>query len=234
MVSTGRSERTSPDEFVERLKVLVANNIGGSKQLLTRFSNFVREADQAVTTSRAAGRPDAQALLSRWLDFNLESYSVLSAQSLALLNGLLSAAQSTLIPKTAPAAPPRVELRLSGRHGEQATTSFVIENHFDRPLSVGFESAALIPSTGPALPASLVSFEPIASHGQGVVQAAITIATDFVVGQIYATTIRLLGFDAKELGLSLTVLPPAEAAAPAGPSPEPPKSGEGRRSRLTK
>ena len=238
MASRGPSGQISPDEFIERLKELVAANVAGRTQLKTRFSDFVREASREVGTGRARERTDAEALLLRWLDFNLEAYSVVSAQGLALLNGLLSAAERTLIPKAAPAPDtratpaPRVELRLSGRHGERATTGFAIENHFDRPLDVRFESAALIPTTGATLPASLVSFEPttlvIAPRGQGVVQVAVTITTDFVVGQTYTTTIHPLGFGAKQLGLSLIVLPPAEAAAPSGPPPEPPKSADDR------
>ncbi len=244
MASRGSSGRTSPDEFVERLKELVAANVAGSTQLVTRFSDFVREASQAVGTRPGGERTDAEALLSRWLDFNLASYSVVSAQGLALLNGLLSAAESTLIPKAPPApvakATPaaRVELRLSGRHGERATTGFVIENHFDRPLAVTFESKDLVPTVGASLPASLVSFEPttlvLEPRGQGVVQAAVTITEDFTVGQTYTTTIRLLGFEAKEVGLSVTVLPPADAAAPSGPSSNPRKSAKKRRSRAAK
>lgn len=238
MVSTGRSGRISPDELAKRLKELIANNVAGSTQLVTRFSDLVREVSQAVSTGRAGEQTDVTTLLSRWLDFNLASYSVMSAQSLAFLNGLLSAAESTLLPRAAPApearaAPaPRVELRLSGRPGERPTTGFMIENHFDRPLSVTFESAELIPAAGPALPASLVSFEPatlvIAPREQRVVQAAVTITTGFVVGQTYTTTIRLLGFEAKEMGLSVFILPPAEAA-PSVPSPEPPKSAKKQR-----
>jgi hypothetical protein len=231
MVSTGRSNRTSPGEFIERLKHLIANNVAESERLLTRVRGLAREANQTVSTGRTGERPNAEALLSRWLDFNLASYSVVSTQSLALLNGLLSAAQSTLIPNAASApdaratATPRVELRLSGRHGERATTGFVIENQFDHPLDVRFESAALVSTTtGSELPASLVSFEPttlvIAPRGQGVVQVAVMITADFMTGQTYRTTIRPLGFEAKELGLSLIVLPPTKDAVPLGPSPE--------------
>src|SRR5262245_31175742 len=122
MVSTGRSGRTSPDEFIDRLKELVANNNLANKQLLTRLGNLVREAE-VVSRGGAGERLDAEALLSRWLDYNLASYSVVSTHTVALLNGLLSAVQSTLIanpasqPDAQATAAPRVELRLSGRHG---------------------------------------------------------------------------------------------------------------------
>jgi hypothetical protein len=245
MDSTGHSGRTTPDEFVERLKELVAANVAGSTQLVTRLSDLVREASQAVTTESAGERPNAELLLSRWLDFNLASYSVVSAQSLALLNGLISAAERTLIPKApSPATPkgttptPRVELRLSGRYGERATTSFVIENNFDRPVAVTFEATELVPTAGASLPASLVSFQPttivLEPRGQAVVQAAVTITTDFQVGETYTTTIRLLGFEKKELGLSVTILPPPDDAVASRPSPAARKSGKKRRSRAAK
>jgi hypothetical protein len=221
MASRGTSGRTSPDEFVDRLKELVAANIAGRKQLEARFGAFVREASRAVATGQSGERTGAEALLSRWIDFNLESFSAINAQGLALLNDLLSAAEHTLIPKAAPAtgtrAPtaPRVELRLSGRRGERATTGFVIENHFNRPLSVTFESTDLAPKTGAALPASLVSFAPttllLGPQEQGVVQATVTITADFEVSQTYTATIRLLGFEDKEVGLSVTALPPSPA-----------------------
>jgi hypothetical protein len=236
MVSSGRSGRISPDEFIARLNEIVAANIAGSTQLTNRFKDFIQEAIKADATESAGERMDAGALLSRWLDFNLASYSVMTTNSLALLNGLLTAAESTLIPKAAPApaarpsSAPRVELRLFGRHGDRATSGFVLENHFDRPLSVTFESADLIPENGPPLPASLVSFEPatlvIPPRGQAVVYAAIGITRDFVVGQTYTTTLRLLGLEAKEDGLSVSVLPPADAHEPVRPAHDPRGRGE--------
>ena len=235
---------TSPDEFVERLNGLVAANVAGSTQLVNRFNDFVRQAFLVAGTRRASVGSDPQALLSRWLDFNLASYSVVNARGLQLLNDLLSAAENTFIqkaslgPDASVPASPRIELRLSGRHGERATTGFVVENHFDRQLAVTFESGDLIPTAGPSLPASLLSFDPttlvIAPRGQGVVQTAVTISADFVVGQTYATTIRLLGFEAKQVGLSVTVLPPASAPASSSPSPKTRKSAKKKRSREKK
>ena len=242
MASQGSSGRTSPDEFVERLREVSAANASGRKQLLRRFGAFVQEAAQAVGTGQSGQRTDAGALLARWLDFNLESYSLVNVQGLALLNGLLSAAERALIPTTAsapdtPGMPaPRIELRLSGRHGERATTRFAIENHFDRPLAVAFQSTDLISKTGTSLPASLVSFEPatlvVEQRGEGVVQATVAITTDFEVGQTYTATIRLVGYEAKEVGLSVTVLPPTDVTSDR--SPQPRKSAKERRARDNK
>jgi hypothetical protein len=215
----------SSSEFFERLKELVSANIAGNTQLAIRFADFIRKASRASGKDPFRERPDAETLLARWLEFNLASYSVVSSSSLALLNGLLSAAESTLIPTAArgpapfpPSSPaPRAELRLSGRPGECATSSFLLENRFDQPHAITFECADLTPVTGPPLPGSLVTFEPapltIPPRGQAVVQAAVSITPDFVVGQTYTTTIRLLGFEAKELGLSITVLPSANPGA---------------------
>jgi hypothetical protein len=241
MGSRDRTDRISPDEFVERLKTLVTAHVMGSKQLLTRFSLLVREASKAVGSNPTRKRTDTQTMLSRWLDFNLASYSVMTTSSLALLNGLITAAESTLIPKpeSAPATRPsttrRVELRLSGRHGERATSCFALENHFDLPLTVNFEAGELVPETGSALPASHVSFEPAAPvippNGQAVIQAAVSITPEFIVGQTYTTTIRLMGSEAKEIGLLLTVLPPTDNKAPVGSPPKPSKSAKKRRAR---
>jgi hypothetical protein len=218
MVATDPSGRKSPEEFVEQLKELVATNIAGNAQLLTRLTTFVQEA---VKSAGSGSREplNGATLLSRWLDFNLASYSLVSSHGLAILSGLLTAAEAALLPKGASAAPhsgvaPRVELRLEGRPGDRVTSAFMVENHFDHPLEVSLASSALVPANGATLPASLVTFEPaslsIGPRAQAVVQIVVTITGDFVVGQTYFTVVRLVGLHAKEVGLSITVRPPAQ------------------------
>jgi hypothetical protein len=241
MTSKGPSGGESSQEFVEQLKKLVAANVAGNLQLVTRFNDFLRDAATAVKTGRAGEPADAGALLSRWLDFNLASYSAVSTHGLALLNGLLSAAESSLIPKAPsasqarPTPEPRVELRLSGRQGERVTSAFLVENHYDRPLDVAFESGDLVSASGESLPSSLVGFEPprlaIAPRGEAVVQAAVRITRKFIVGKTYTTTIRLLGFHAKEVGLWVTVLPPAQAPKASGSPPKRTRPAKKRRVR---
>jgi hypothetical protein len=199
------SGQTSP-EVAERMKQILATTVAGNARLLSRFNELARDAQS----------PDATVLLSRWLDFNLASYSVVTTNGLALLNGLLSAAEEALLPRhpaSGPSRPARqVELRLEGRSRDRVTSAFAVENHFDRTVEVAFESGELIPSAGKSLPGSLVTFEPteltIAPRGETVVYAAVTITPDFVVGQTYTTTIRLFGSQGKEIGFSLTILPP--------------------------
>jgi hypothetical protein len=65
-----------------------------------------------------------------------------------------------------------------------------------------------------------------------VVQATVAITTDFEVGQTYTATIRLVGYEAKEVGLSVTVLPPTHVTSDR--SPQPRKSAKERRPRDNK
>ncbi|HEX7786283.1 MAG TPA: hypothetical protein VF653_08680 [Methylomirabilota bacterium] len=227
MVAPEPSGRRSPEEFVEQLRVLVADNIAGNAELLTRLSALIQEAvKSAASPSREP--PSGGALLSRWLDFNLASYSVVSTHGLAIMSGLLSAAEAALLPRPSPrpGTSSRVELRLEGRPGERVTSAFMVENHFDHPLEVSLECGDLVPAAGPALPASLLSFEPtplsIGPRAQAVVQIAATLGREFVVGQTYVTVVRLGGLTAKEIGLSITVRPPAPAA-PVAASGEAPR-----------
>lgn len=234
MFATDPCGRKSPEEFVEQLKELVAANIAGNAQLLTRLTSFLQEAvKSAGSTPREP--LSAATLLSRWLDFNLASYSVVSSHSLAIMAGLLAAAETALLPKasgtvTRAGSPPRIELRLEGRPGDRVTSAFLVENHFDHPLEVNLESSELVPAMGAPLPASLLTFEPatlsIGPRAQAVVQVAATITPDFAVGQTYVTVVRLVGLHAKEVGLSITVRPPIPAG---GPSDSPPPAETARR-----
>ena len=228
MAATDASGRKTPEEFVEQMKELVAANIAGNAQLLTRLNAIIQEAVKSAG-SGAREPLNGAALLSRWLDFNLASYSVVSSHSLAIMSGLLTAAEAALLSRGSsgvPAragSPTRIDLRLEGRPGERLTSAFMVENHFDHPLEVNLESSDLVPATGAALPASLLIFEPatlsIGPRAQAVVQVVVTITRDFSVGQTYLTVIRLVGLHAKEVGLSIMVRPPA---APGGPADSPP------------
>lgn len=223
MVLTDHPTHITTDEFVERLKKLMDDNVAGSKQLLTSFLALAKEASQS---SCSGEQLDLETMLSRCLEFHLAAYSVVSTQGLALLNGLLSAAREAVITKgmaasSAKASAAPVELQLEGKHGERATTRFILENRFDLPIAVMFESTELTPAVGSPLSASVVSFEPttvtIKPHEEGVVEISVTITSDFVTGQTYTAKIRPLGFGEfgeRELRLSLRVLPEPTAASP--------------------
>lgn len=241
MTAKGSTEQKSPKAFFEELKSLIAANLAGNLQLVSRLNDLVKDATKAFAARRAGERTDASELLSRWLELNLASYSAVSTHSLALLNGIASAAEQALgakaqpVPEPEPAPEQRVEMRLEGRQGERVTAPFLVENQYDRRLEVSFEASDLVPASGPAISGSQITFEPstltVAPKGQAVVQAAVMLTPDFVVRQTYATTIRMLGFQAKEIRLAVTVLPPAEGAKPAGQPVKGAKPGKKRRAR---
>jgi hypothetical protein len=216
MPAVHHSDGTSTDEFVERLKNLIAAHVVESNRLLARFGHFVQEASRALGSGSARERMDTKAILSRWLDFNLASYAVTTNSSLSMLNGLIAAAESTLIPKpvtpcpTGPAAP-RVELSAAGRRGEQAIARFELQNQLETSITVHCECDDLIPGSGQAQPGACVRFEPtevfIPAKGTAVVQAIVSITPEFTVGEVYKATIQLRGCENKVLGLAVTVLP---------------------------
>src|SRR5205823_1159219 len=150
MASTPPTRTKSAEEIVDQLRDILAASTAGNAQLATNLGEFVRDVSREISRGQ---RIDTAELFSRWIDFNLQSYSLLNKQSLALLDGLLAVARQTLLPttrSTTSGQEPRVELRMSGRVGERVTTSFLIENQFDQPLDVGFECDDLVPTSGQA------------------------------------------------------------------------------------
>lgn len=241
MTPKGSSKQKSPEVFFEELKSRIAANLAGNLQLVRRLSDLVKDATKAFAARRAGERAEPSELLSRWLEFSLASYSAVSTHSLELLNGVVSAAEQALGAKARPAPEPepapgqRVEMRLEGRQGERVTAPYLVENRYDRRMDVSFEASDLVPASGTPISGSQITFEPstlsVPPQGQAVVQAAVTLTHDFVVGQTYTTTIRVLGFQAKEIRLAITVLPPAKGAKVAGRSVKRAKPGKKRRAR---
>ena len=145
-------------------------------------------------------------------------------------------AQSTLVPSppTARVAAdePRVDsatLRAAWREGVDWFQ--LIENLFDRS-SMSFECDDLKTDAGQSLSRSHVLFEPttltIPAHEQAVGHVAVKIDKEFASGESYRTTIRLLGFPAKELGLSVSVLAPPEPEAVPRPRKKPARAAKRR------
>jgi len=213
------AEPRSPQAFVEELRALVARNIAGNVELAARLNTLVK---QTVDISASQPSPEPSDLLRRWLDFNLASYAVMSAHSLAAMNEVIAAAERALAGSMSALEPlpERVEVRLEVRSGARASCPFMVENQYDRPVDVSFQAGPLAGSgTGRTLPASLVSFEPtslvVPARGRAVGTAELEVGPDFVVGETYRTTIRVIGFEAREIGLALTILPTEEPEKPA-------------------
>jgi len=214
--------RKQPEAFVEEFRSLVSSNVAANVKLVGRISDLVREAARAGA-ARGQQPLSSNELLSRWLDFNLAAYQALSQHSVAMLDGLVSAAERTLVSSSGtrgaafPASGKRAEIRLEGRPGDRVSTPFLVENHYDRELRVSFEAAELAGQDGAPPPGARVKFEPtkllLQPRSQSIVHASVELTKGFVVGKTYATTIKVLGFEAGDIGLTLTVLPKAATAA---------------------
>jgi hypothetical protein len=242
MNGTTTSGKTA-ESFVEDLKTLIADNMAGNARLVTRVNDLLREATRQASEGRGPGATsDPSALITKWLEFNIASYAVVSSQSLQLLNGLVNAAERTLLgseaavvqsPPPAPSPTPAatgdatgpLELRVEGRVGDTVRAPFLVENAYERALDVSFEAEPLVPTSGVAVAAKHISFEPdhvtIPPKGQAVVQAAVDISAAFTPGETYRTTLRLIGFHAKTVRLAVTVKPPVPDASAPGESADP-------------
>ncbi len=233
------SEKTTASSFVDEFKSLVEKNIKGNMQLVSRVSDLIKAAGKSWEPGRPPSEGKQSALLTRLLDFNLASYEILSSHTLEMLNGLISAAESSLLGKdslTQATAPPKTcgEINVQVRQGERLRARFCVENQFSDALNISFEAGELTAPDAASLPASLIAFEPanvtLDPREKVIVIAAIDISQAFVVGKTYTSTVRVLGFQGKEVRLVLTVLPPLETAVPA-PKATATKARKGARKR---
>ncbi|MDQ3697826.1 MAG: hypothetical protein M3373_07350 [Gemmatimonadota bacterium] len=240
----GPPGRKTPEDFVEELKSLVAMNVAGNVRLAARVNDLLRDATKALSAQSPGKTADPSVVLGRWLDFNLAAYSAVSTHSLALLEGVVTAAERTLARKP-PHAPDdtseafgRAEMRLEGRTGDRVRGPFLVENQYDRAVDVRFEADDLVPASGALVAAAHIAFEPpaliVPPSGQAVAHVAVTITPEFTVGQTYTTTVRVLGFQAREVGLSLTILPPTAGKRSDSTAASNPTSKGSRGARLAK
>lgn len=203
----------SPEAFAEQLKTLAAANVAGNVELMARLNALVKMAAKSAASQE---QPDSSELLARWLDFNLASYTILTNHTLSTLNDLISAAERSLmggsaLPPVMPGAA-RIDLQLEGRPGQQVSAPFMIENQYETPVDVSFEADPLTAEKASPVPSTMVSFEPpkvtVPAQGRAVASAVINVSDDFVVGETYRTTVRVLGFEGREIGIALNILPP--------------------------
>lgn len=220
-------ERKSPEAFIDDLRGIVSANVAGNAQLLSRVVALLTNAGH-LTTAAAQGRaPDPSAILTQGLELTLESCAIVNQHALAMLNDLVSVAERTL------ATPPRAStmqgeqpesqppLRLEGRRGERVIGRFAVENQYDCPVQVSFALSPLTPAQAPPLPATHVALDPvrlvIGPKASLIVEATIDITEEFVVGETYTATIRVLGFQAPDILLQVAVLGPTEQGHPQAP-----------------
>ncbi len=217
------------DELIAELKGTLARSFAGNVEIVARVRDLVRElaADAPVAVRDPQRRRE---LVARWLAFNVVSLRALTDSSLDTMNAIVSAAETTLLrtqpsaasPTTSsdpPAVADAVDIVLQGRRGDRLSAPFLLENHYDRTLDVTFDVEPFRAPGRPELPADLVALDPaqvaIPAKGQTVVHAAVDLGDSFSLGVTYATVIRLVGYDAKSMRLSVRVT--EESVAPRKP-----------------
>lgn len=213
------AQAPTPAELAEQLRSLVATNVAGNVELVARLNGVLRDAAAA---GPAAAPTDAGAVLARLVEAGLASYAVLSRHTLALLHGLVGVAERALVPGAgpapvaAPAGDHRVDAHVEGPPGERVPCPFLVENQYDQAVDVSFRADPLTAAGHPDQPASLVSFEParlsILPGGSAVATALVDVTGDFAVGATYTTTVRLAGFEGRQVRIALTVAAPAAGA----------------------
>jgi hypothetical protein len=226
MPSTAASESRSTKSVVEELKTLLEKNIEGNVRLFGRLRDLAREAtEQLGGKPGKRGLPSGSELFGRWLDLNLAYYSLLTDHGLAFLDDFLGAAEGAF--NVRPAAPQaaeavradRAEITMTARQGETATAPFLVENHHPGALDLSFEAGEFVSTGGEAIQEGRVTFDPeslvLQPEKRAVVNVIAKVTPDFKVGQTYVSTIKVLGFENREIVLSLTVLPPLKVKQPA-------------------
>lgn len=217
MASTNASESTSTRVALEELRALLGKNIQGNVRLFNRITALAQQASKELSADPGSRNlPKSDELLSRWLELNLSYYSLLSEHGLALFDDLVTAAENTLGLKTTTAAEPakapaRLEINQSGRVGETLVAPFVIENQHPSSLQASFQAGDLVSVKGQSVSSDCIRFEPqtvtLEPKEQAIVKSIVNITSDFEVGETYATTINVIGFQAREILFLITILP---------------------------
>ena len=217
-------ELKPPVDVVDELRSIVAANVAGSVELVARVNAVVR---RALAEAPAAPAPDAADVLARLLDAGLSSYAEVNKHALALLDGLVSVAERALL--RVPPAPgaTSVDVRLDGRVGERVPCPFLVENQYDQPVDVTFRAGPFVALGRADVAESAVDFEPrrlrVPARDSAVATAVITVGDGFVPGVTYVTTVKVVGFEGREVGVALAVLdadePPAVAQLVPRPKP---------------
>lgn len=199
------------------LRAIVASNVAGNVQLLTRLTALVTNTARAASTMPTSA-PDPSRVVAQSLEAILESSAVVNRHTLAALNELVTVAEQALAaspqapsaPNTATGLDVPADLHLEARIGSQASGQFAIDNEYDSPVQVSFSVVGPPAGSGPALPIKYVTLDPtravIPAKGTTTVGVTIDAANELIVGRTYAARIRVVGFEAPEVSLQFTVL----------------------------
>jgi hypothetical protein len=216
------AEPKTPEVLMEDLREIIASNVAGNVQLLTRVGSLLGNSARAATTMPPRA-PDASRLVAQGLEAAIASSAIINAHSLAMLNELVAIAERTLataVEERPPgAATPTVDapsdVDLEGRVGQVVTGQFAVDNEYDSPVQVSFTVGAPAANTQ-ALPLEYVTLSPrravIPAKGSTSVLVTVDVGEKLIVGRTYAASIRVVGFEAPEVRLRLTVLGASDSA----------------------
>ncbi|MFL5605068.1 MAG: hypothetical protein ACJ8AD_01355 [Gemmatimonadaceae bacterium] len=215
-------EPTSPEVFVEHLKSIVATSVAENVQLATRVGALLVKTTATMAAAGPAQLMDPSASLARSLQLTLESAAIVNAHTAAMLNELVSLAErASAQPLATSAATPGptastapTELQLESAPGERAVGRFAVDNQYDFPVQVTFGVSELAPAHGPSLTGTHVTLDPIqaviGAKASVIVEVSIDVDEAFIAGETYSGTIRIVGFQAPDIVLRLSVLGPVE------------------------
>lgn len=209
-----RQSQKTPEEFVNEIKAVVSANVSKSIQLMTRANDLIKNTVQTVSSP---GRPsmDKSEVLERWLNFNVATYSVISDHALSMFDKLITVAEGAIvgdIPEKG-SAEKRVDINIAGQQGEKCSAVFLIQNHYDHAIDISFEATPLVAEGTAPLPSSHVTFDPSSTTLERGEQKTIKVTANItemcIPEKIYWAKVYVLGYESKELILSIEVLPRA-------------------------
>jgi hypothetical protein len=200
---------------------------------------FIRRASEVgrVMLSDPSARPRSLPdLADRIVRFDLRMLEVLTSHSQAIMNEMLGAAHETLSGTTRPTAvvnaarpappPAAPALHLSGKAGASARAAFVVENPFSAPAALSFELEDFVSASGAHVHLSGV-FDPpgptLAPGGSQTIFVEVPLPQDVQPGS-YTSQIHVVGYNTRQIRVTLQVEPGEPPPARPERRRRPPKS----------
>ncbi len=200
---------------VTTFRELLDRNVQTNLALLNRLGGLLRSARASAARPGARPTVDFRGIAGEWTQATLDYYATLSDHGMQYLSSLADLAEQALgaTPAGGTAggaqAAARPEIRLQARPGEQASARFQVENPLAEAMNVSFAAEDFVSASGARVAAGCLSFEPsattIESGATSVVGFSIDTAKGFKAGEIYLSTVRVVGLAGREIGIVLEV-----------------------------
>lgn len=209
-----RQSQKTPEDFVNEIKAVLSANVAKSIQLMTRANDVIKNTVQTVSSVGQASM-DKSEVLKRCLNFNVATYSVISDHVLSMFDKLITVAEGAVIGDTPGkgSAEKLMDISIVGQQGEKCSAAFLIQNHYDHAIDVSFEATPLVAEGTAPLPSSHVTFDPSPTTLERGEQKSIIVTANItemcVPEKTYWAKVYVLGYESKELILSVEVLPRA-------------------------